>query len=232
MARPCRPWYSLHRQTLRFMMAVARFFRMPLWHAAAFTATTSAVRTAAPTGCAGTGSPMAGRLTAVVTATAAEQQSAATAACDALWNYRGVRRGERRESRWIGTAVAEKDGRRWVDLAVGDRSENTFLRWYDRLTVTAAVYCSGRYAVYRRLPQDRRCRAKEEPASRAALLLIRDRRCVGKGGAVNWNAGLHSAFEKQAESADEGYTKSVAMLVYYPAPVCGRQEAKSNICGH
>ena len=173
---------------------------------------------------------MAGRLTAVATATAAEQQSAATAACDALWNYRGVRRGERRESRWIGAAVAEKDGRRWVDLAVGDRSENTFLRLYDR--VPAAVYCSGSYAVYRRFPQDRRCRAKEDPGSRAALLLIRDRRCVGKGGAVNWNAGLHSAFAKQAESADEGYTKSVAMLVYYPAPVCGRQEAKSNICGH
>ena len=148
---------------------------------------------------------MAGRLTAVVTATAAEQQSAATAACDALWNYRGVRRGEQRESRWIRTAVAaERDGRRWVDLAVGDRSENTFLRWYDRLPATAAVYCSRRYAVYRRFPQDRRCRAKEDPASRAALLLIRDRHCVGKGGAVNWNAGLHSAFAKQAESAEEG----------------------------
>ena len=47
------------------------------------------------------------------------------AACDELWTYRGVRR----ESWWIWTAaVAEKDGRRWVDLALGDRSENTFLR--------------------------------------------------------------------------------------------------------
>ena len=160
-------------------------------------------------------------------ATGPQPQSAAMVACDELWTYCGVRLGERRESRWVGTAAtAEKDGRRWVGLAVGDRSENTFLRWYDRLMATAAVYCSGRYAVYRRFPQDRRCRAKDEPASRAALLLIRDRRCVGKGGAVNWNAGLHSAFAKQAESADEGYTKSVAMLVYYPVPVCGRQWAK------
>ena len=192
-------------------------------------------QTAVPTGCAGTGFPMAGRLTAVATAVAAEQQSAATAACDELWNYRGVRRGERRESRWIRTAVAEKDGQRWVDLAVGDRSENTFLRWYDRLPATAAVYCSGSYAVYRRFPQDRRCRANEDPGSRAALLLIRDRRCMGKGRAVNWNAGLHSVLRSKLNRLmrrTKGYTKSVAMLVYYPAPVCGRQEAKSNICGH
>ena len=94
---------------------------------------------------------------------------AATVACDELWTYRGVRRGGRRESRWIwAAAVAEKDGRRWVDLAVDDRSENTFLRLYDRLP-EAAVYCSDRYAVYWWFPQDRHC--------------------AGKGGAVNWNEG-------------------------------------------
>ena len=49
-----------------------------------------------------------------------------------------------------------------------DRSENTFLRLYDRLP-EAAVYCSDRYAVYRWFPQDRHC--------------------AGKGGAVNWNEG-------------------------------------------
>ena len=79
-------------------------------------------------------------------------EPAATAACDELWTYRGVRRGERRESWWIWTAVvAEKDGRRWVDFEVGDRSESTFLRLYDRLP-EAAVYCSDRYAVYRWFP--------------------------------------------------------------------------------
>ena len=84
-------------------------------------------------------------------------EPAATVACDEMWTYRGVRRGERRESWWIWTAVvAEKDGRRGVDLAVGDRSENTFLRLYDRLP-EAAVYCSDRYAVYRWFPQDRHC---------------------------------------------------------------------------
>ena len=76
-------------------------------------------------------------------------EPAATVACDEMWTYRGVRRGERRESWWIWTAVvAEKDGRRWVDFEVGDRSESTFLRLYDRLP-EAAVYCSDRYAVYR-----------------------------------------------------------------------------------
>ena len=54
--------------------------------------------------------------------------------------------------------MAEKDGRHWVDLAVGDHSENTFWRLYDRLP-EAAVYCSDRYAVYRWFPQDWRCGA-------------------------------------------------------------------------
>ena len=50
-------------------------------------------------------------------------------ACDEMSTYRGVQRGEWRENWWIWMAVsAEKDGRRWVDLAVGDHSENTFLR--------------------------------------------------------------------------------------------------------
>ena len=140
---------------------------------------------------------------------------AATVACDELWTYRGVRRGGRRESRWIwAAAVAEKDGRRWVDLAVDDRSENTFLRLYDRLP-EAAVYCSDRYAVYWWFPQDRHC--------------------AGKGGAVNWNEGLHSVLRSKLNRLmrrTKGYTKSVEMLVYSLALVCGRQEAKPNICAH
>ena len=53
-----------------------------------------------------------------------------------------MRRGEKRESWWIGTAVVEEtDGRRWVDFEVGDRSENTFERLYARLP-EAQQYCS------------------------------------------------------------------------------------------
>ena len=142
-------------------------------------------------------------------------EPAATVACDEMWTYRGVRRGERRESWWIWTAVvAEKDGRRWVDFEVGDRSESTFLRLYDRLP-EAAVYCSDRYAVYRWFPQDRHW--------------------AGKGGAVNWNEGLHSALRSKLNRLmrrTKGYTKSIEMLVYSLALVCGWSEAKSNTCGH
>lgn len=55
-------------------------------------------------------------------------------ACDEMWTYRGARHGEKREERWIWTAVvAEADGSRWVDFEVGDRSEAPFLRLYARL---------------------------------------------------------------------------------------------------
>ena len=86
-----------------------------------------------------------------------KQRTKGAAACDELWTYRGVQRRERRESWWVWTAVVtEKDGQHWVDLAVGNRSENTFLRLYDRLP-EAAVYCSDRYAVYHWFSQDRHC---------------------------------------------------------------------------
>ena len=105
------------------------------------------------------------------------------------------------ESRWLGTAAAEKDGGRWVDLAVGDRSADTFLRLYDRLA-DAMVYCSDCYAVNRQFPQDRRC--------------------AGKGGAVNRTRGcircLRSKLNRLMRQT-KGYTKSVAMPVYSPAPV-------------
>ena len=40
--------------------------------------------------------------------------------------------------------VEEKDGRRWVDFEVGDRSEKTFLRLYERLP-EAEQYHSDHY---------------------------------------------------------------------------------------
>ena len=64
---------------------------------------------------------------------AREGQPAAVIAWDEMWTYRGVRCGERREDCWIWTAVvAEKDGSRWVDFEVGDRSEGPLLRLYER----------------------------------------------------------------------------------------------------
>lgn len=53
---------------------------------------------------------------------------------DEMWSYIGARQGEKPRECWVWTAVVEEpDGRKWVDLEVGDRSEVTFLRLYDRL---------------------------------------------------------------------------------------------------
>ena len=53
---------------------------------------------------------------------------------DEMWTYVGVRRGKKRRGAWVWTAVVEEaDGWRWVDFEVGDRSEATFLKLYDRL---------------------------------------------------------------------------------------------------
>ena len=111
---------------------------------------------------------------------AAWQQPAAVVACDEMWTYRGARRGEKRESWWIWTAVVEEiDGRRGVDFEVGDRSANTFERLYARLP-EAQRYCSDYYAVY-------------------AAWFPPDCPQAGKGDPVNWNEGLHSFLRQQAE---------------------------------
>ena len=50
-----------------------------------------------------------------------------------------------------------------------------------------------------------------------------DRHVVGKGGAVNWNEGLHSVWRGKLNRLmrrTKGYTKSVEMLVYSLALVC------------
>ena len=92
-----------------------------------------------------------------------------------------------------------------MDFAAGDRSADTFSRLYD-LPPAAEMYCNDRYAMYRWFPQDRHC--------------------VGKGGSVNRNAGLYAALRSWLNRLmwrTKGYSKSLAMLVYSLAPVCGRQ---------
>ena len=89
-----------------------------------------------------------------------------------MWTYRQGRRRGKRRNLWVWTAVtAETDGSRWVDFELGDRSEATFLRLYERLP-EARLYGTDGYRVYGELPPD--CHQ------------------VGKGGAVNRNGGLHS----------------------------------------
>ena len=116
-------------------------------------------------------------------------------AFDEMWSYVGARRQGKRREVWIWTAVIEElDGRRWVAFAVGDRSEATFLRLYEKLP-EAERYRSDAYAVYGWLPADRHE--------------------VGKGSEVKWNEGLHSVFRdqlKRLQRETKGYSKSVAML--------------------
>ena len=98
--------------------------------------------------------------------------------------------------------VQEPDGTRWVDFEVGDRSEETFLRLYARLP-EAQCYRSDAYAVYDWLPANRHV--------------------VGKGGAVNWNEGLHSRWRdklKRLQRRTKGYSKKVSMLQGSIALIC------------
>ena len=122
-----------------------------------------------------------------------------------MWSYVGARRKGKRREVWIWTAVVEeRDGSRWVDFEVGDRSEETFLRLYGRLP-EAGLYRSDAYQVYDWLPADRHE--------------------VGKGGAVNRNEGLHSRLRdriNRLHRKTKGYSKSVAMLSDSIALVCLR----------
>ena len=130
-----------------------------------------------------------------------------------MWTYRGAGRGKKREDCRIRTAVIqEADGSGWEDFEVGDRSEGPFLRLYERLP-EAGLYRSGAYRVY-------------------AGWLPPERHLAGKGGAVNRNEGLHSAWRgklNRLARRTKGYTKKVEMLVCSPALVCWRQWRKPNI---
>ncbi len=122
-----------------------------------------------------------------------------------MWSYVGARRKGKRREVWVWTAVIEEeDGSRWVDFQVGDRSEVTFLRLYDRLP-EAKLYRSDAYRVYEWLPANRHV--------------------VGKGGAVNWNEGLHSRLRdklKRLQRKTKGYSKNATMLGDSIALVCLR----------
>ena len=99
--------------------------------------------------------------------------------------------------------VREADGSRWEDFEVGDRSEGPFLRLYEGLP-EAGLYHSDAYAVYLRW-------------------FLAQRHVVGKGAAVNRNEGLYSVWRGNVNRMmrrTKGYTKSVEMLVYFPALVC------------
>ena len=91
-------------------------------------------------------------------------------AYDDMCTYQQAWHGDQRPDLWIWTAVvAEPDGRRWVDFAVGDRSENTFQRLYARLSEDD-LYRSDVYGVYQ-------------------SWLPPGRHVIGKGGVVKWNEG-------------------------------------------
>ena len=99
------------------------------------------------------------------------------------------------KSSWIWTAVVEGgDGSRWVDYEVGNRSEETFLRLYERLP-DAKRYRSDGCNVYRWLPTNRHK--------------------IGKGSEVNRNEGLNSVLRGKLNRLvrkTKGYSKSVKML--------------------
>ena len=131
-----------------------------------------------------------------------------------MWTYQQARRGAQRQDLWIWTAVVEEpDGRRWADFAVGDRSENTFQQLYARLP-EAELYRTDAYAVY-------------------GSWLPPGRHVVGKGGAVNWNEGLHSWLRSKLNRLvrrTKGYTKSIEMLVYSVALLLADWTSKPNTC--
>ena len=125
---------------------------------------------------------------------------------DEMWTYVGSRRQGMRRERWIWTAVVEEeDGRTWMDFEVGDRSEETFLRLYNRLP-EAERHVSDGYIVYEWLP--------------------RDRHVVGKGLEANRNEGKHSVLRgklNRLHRRTKGYSKSEKILEGSVALVCLQQ---------
>ena len=119
--------------------------------------------------------------------------------------YVGARRRGKRRDMWVWTAVIEEwDGRRWVDFEVGDRTEATFLKLYNRLPEAEQYHTDG-YRVYGWLPANRHV--------------------TGKGGAVNRNEGLHSVWRSKLNRLHrrtKGYSKSAIMLRNSIALVCLR----------
>ncbi|MXY47235.1 MAG: IS1 family transposase, partial [Chloroflexi bacterium] len=91
---------------------------------------------------------------------------------------------------------------------VGERSEETFLRLYERL-LDAKRYGSDDYNVYKNVYK----------------WLPRDRYKIGKGSEVNGNDRLHSVLRgklNRLARKTRGYSKSVEMLLDSVALVCLR----------
>ena len=110
---------------------------------------------------------------------------------DEMWTYVGTKRNWR----WIWTAVVEDaSGNRWKRFEVGDRSEGTLMRLLGRLP-DAAYYSSDGYGAYG--------------------CLSMNKHWVGKGGAVNGNAGLHSVLRGRLNGLirlTKDYSKPDGML--------------------
>ena len=143
-------------------------------------------------------------------------QPAAVIACDEMWTYQKARRQGKRQELWVWTAVVEEtDGRRWADFEVGSRGAETFLRLYARLP-EAKLYRSDGLRVCREW-------------------LPAGRHVVGKGGAVNWNEGLHSECRTRLNRLGrrtKGYTKSWALLECSLAlsPECWTAKPNASLC--
>ena len=108
-----------------------------------------------------------------------------------MWTYLKVRKGKKRNSLWIWTAVIDK---KKVLFEVGERGEETFLRLYEQLPEASSYYSDG-YKVYHWLPSD----IHHE----------------GKFGPVNRNEAKHSALRRHLNRLarkTQGYSKSLLML--------------------
>ena len=95
--------------------------------------------------------------------------------------------------------------RDWTDIEVGDRSEETFLKLYNRLP-EAARHVSNGYVVYDLLPANRHV--------------------IGKGLEANRNEGRHSALRdklNRLHRGTKGYSKSEEALRGSVALICLQQ---------
>ena len=91
--------------------------------------------------------------------------------------------------------IQERDVSRWIDFEVGDRDEAALMRLLERLP-DAERYESDDYKVRKWLPHNKHV--------------------VGKGGAVNWNEGLHSMLRGKLNRLvrrTKGCAKNIEMLV-------------------
>ena len=137
---------------------------------------------------------------------------AAVIAWDEMWTCQKAGCQGKRPELWVWTAVVEEtDGRRWADFEVGSRGAETLLRLYARLP-EAKLYCSDGLRV-------------------CLEWLPAGRHVVGKGGAVNWNEGLHSECRtrlNRLRRRTKGCRESRDLLERLLALALGRWTAKPN----